>query len=213
MSSGGLPIYTGSERRVDAVFHALGGCATLAGIVWIVCSLPPDGEHILAAGLYILGAVAMFGCSALYNVTVNPRLKPLFQRFDHAAIFLMIAGTYTPLTILSLRGTTGLVLLVVVWSVALVGAGLKLAWPNRYNALAIAAYVGLGWAGAAVLPSLIRSIPPHDLWLILAGGLIYMVGVPFHLWQSLPYQNAIWHGFVLTAAATQFAAVLDVIQS
>jgi hemolysin III len=141
----------------------------------------------------------------------QPRLKEWLRRFDHAAIFLMIAGTYTPFVLIEMNTPWGLSLLAVVWAIAAVGIVLQLFAPRYLGGLSVALYLIQGWAVLAALEPLMTALPGRVLTLLMAGGVLYTVGVVFHLWERLPYQNAIWHGFVLTAATCHFAAVIFVV--
>lgn len=205
------PQYSRAERIADAVVHALGlvfglaACGSLAILLWPY----RDGRLGLAVGLYGVGLLAMLACSALYNLVDHAGWKPLFRRLDHAAIFVMIAGTYTPFMLVAIGGTWGFALLGFVWSVAIAGVALKLFWPRRLERLSIAAYLLLGWSIVVVLDPLLGALSAAGLTLLLAGGLLYSLGVVFHLWARLPYHNAIWHAFVLAAAACHFIAILS----
>lgn len=194
----------------DACIHALGVVASIAGCVALAAVMPwPADELVIAAlGLYAMGLVAMLGCSAAYNLAPGGRGKRVLRRLDHAAIFVMIAGTYTPVSLLGLRGDWGWGVVSVVWAGALIGAGLKLFAPGRFERAAIAAYLLLGWAGIVAIVPLVAALPALDLSLLGAGGLLYSLGVVAHVSKRMPYQNAIWHGFVLAAAACHFVVVL-----
>ncbi len=199
-----------AELLADAVVHLLGlgfalaACITLA--VFVILS--PDLPRGLSLGIYGFGLLAMLACSALYNLTTQARLKALFRRFDHAAIFVMIAGTYTPFSLIVIGGGWGVALLGFVWSVALTGVFLKLRYPLRFEKLSVAAYLLLGWVIVAAFDPLVSGASLAALILLVVGGALYSLGVIFHLWERLPYQNAIWHVFVLAAAACHYAAIL-----
>lgn len=205
------PRYSRSERVADAVVHLLGLVFALAACASLVIVVLPrdDGLLWLAIGLYGAGLLAMLGSSALYNLISDLRWKALFRRLDHAAIFVMIAGSYTPFMLVAVGGAWGYGLLAFVWSVALGGVVLKLFWPRRLDRLSVAAYLLLGWSIVVVLDPLLGALSAAGLALLAAGGLLYSLGVVFHLWQRLRYQNAIWHAFVLAAAACHFSAVLS----
>jgi len=206
-----FPDYSRAEVIADAVVHVLGlvfglaACLSLAIVAW------PSEDLLLwlALGLYGFGLLAMLSCSALYNLIRSPRYKAIVRRLDHAAIFVMIAGTYTPFTLIAIGGAWGLGLLAFVWTVALGGVAVKLLWPGRFDRLSVVAYLLLGWSILVVLDPLWGAVSAAGLVLLGAGGLLYSIGVVFHLWQRLPYQNAIWHAFVLAAAACHFSAVLS----
>ena len=157
--------------------------------------------------VYATALVLMLGVSALYNLhPVSPR-KWLLRRADHALIYLMIAGTYTPLVALVGSGSRAYALLAVIWIVALVGIAVKLFLPGRFDRLSIALYLMLGWSGLFAYESVIAILQPTALWLLAIGGALYSVGVVFHVWRSLPFQNAIWHGFVLVATACHYGTI------
>ena len=204
-----------SEWRVDAVVHVVGiifglaACAILAIVVW-----PNEDAAVLRSlAVYGAGLVAMLGCSALYNLAGDGPRKALWRRLDHAAIFVMIAATYTPFLAIAIGGAWGTGLLVFVWAVAAVGVVLKLLDPGRLETLSIAAYLSLGWTILVAIDRLIAAVSLRALILLAAGGILYSVGVLFYRWHRLAYQRAIWHGFVLTAAACQYFAILDVLAS
>jgi hemolysin III len=206
-----FPTYSKGEILADTAAHVLG---LLFGLVATIALLITASQHdqallILGASLYGLGLLAMLTCSAAYNLWPPSPTKELWRRFDHAAIFIMIAGTYTPFLLNRVGGDWGYGLLSFVWSVALIGAGMKLAFPRRWESITIAMYLGLGWSILVAINPLLQSVSVNSLILIAAGGLIYSVGVVFHLWERLPYQNAIWHWLVLAAAACHYIAILN----
>lgn len=199
-----------AERLADAVVHAVGGALGIAACAALGALALPKADFRTVAALapYAGGLLAMLGCSALYNLAPEGRWKRAFRRLDHAAIFVMIAGTYTPFALLAMGGPEGLALLAFVWAVALGGVALKLGWPGRLERVSIVLYLALGWSALAALEPLAAALSPAGLILLATGGALYTVGVVFHLWERLPYQTAIWHGFVLAGAAAHYAAVL-----
>ena len=201
------------EVLADGVVHALGLALGVVGAVALVGLAVFYGNPLLVVPLsiYAAGLVAMLGCSAAYNILRSSRRRDWLRRFDHAAIFAMIAGTYTPFTILGLEGGWSSGLTVLIWSVAAIGIALKLWQPRRIETISIALYLGLGWIGLIALQPFRAALETSTLALLAAGGLLYSVGVVFHLWHRLPYHNAIWHGFVLAAASIHYLAVLTVI--
>jgi hemolysin III len=192
------------------VIHGLGVVLGLSGAVALVATALTAhlgfGERA-AVVLYATALVLMLGVSAVYNLyPVSPR-KWLLRRADHALIYLMIAGTYTPLVALVGSGMRAYLLLAVIWLVALVGIAIKLFMPGRYDRLSIGLYLMLGWSGLFAYESVIAALQPTALWLLAIGGLLYSVGVLFHVWRTLPFQNAIWHGFVLAATACHYGTI------
>ncbi|MDR6769633.1 PAQR family membrane homeostasis protein TrhA [Azospirillum sp. BE72] len=203
-----FPIYSVGERRADAAVHAVGVTAGIAGFVWLLNTAVLSGtlptRTALALAIYGLGLVGMLTASAAYNLAPPGFGKALLRRVDHAMIFVMIAGTYTPFT---LGLGQGVVLGGAVWGGAAFGAALKLRFPGRFHRLGLALYLGLGWAIVTALEPLGSVLSAPALWLLVAGGLIYTVGVVFHLMERMPYNNAVWHLLVLAAASCHFAAV------
>lgn len=200
--------YGRDELLADAIVH--GGAlvaALIAGGYMLVQSTGYGGAKIAALVVYVLSLVAMLGFSAAYNLTPASPVKWILRRFDHSAIYLMIAGTYTP--VLLQLSDTGLALLLagIVWGGAVAGILLKLFFPGRFDMLAVVIYLALGWVGMLAGKTLVQSLPALTMILIAAGGVIYSAGVPFYLWDRLKFQNAIWHGFVVTAATCHFIGI------
>jgi hemolysin III len=196
------------------VVHVAGlalGLAGCAGLAAAALSHPDGGPRLaVALGLYAAGLMAMLASSALYNLAdeAAPARRRLFRRLDHAAIFLMIAGTYTPFALVAIDGAWGAGLLAFVWTTAAGGIAAELLGLWRHKGLAVATYLLLGWSILPAMEPLSAALSPSGLALLAAGGVLYSVGAAFHLWRSLPFQNAIWHGFVLAAAACHYVAVL-----
>jgi hemolysin III len=202
-----FPRRASAELRADAAIHAVG---VLSGLVacTVLLTAGDGGKGLAALAIYALGLMAMLTCSALYNLAADGPRRRLYQRLDHAAIFLMIAGTYTPFALVALGGTWGRGLLAVVWAAALVGIAIELSGRGRHDGLAVGLYLMLGWAVLPALGPLAAALSTAGLALLVAGGVLYSVGAAFHVWTGLPYQNAIWHAFVLAAAACHYLAVL-----
>jgi len=207
-----FPQYTMRERVADGCIHVIGVTASLVALtVLLVVGVETQATlWIVSLAIYGLALVAMFSCSAAYNLVVRPKLKEVMRRLDHAAIFLMIAGTYTPFILIKMNTPWGLGLLAVVWTMAAIGISIKLFAPRFLEGLLIALYLVQGWAVIAAWEPLMSAMPGRVLTLLVIGGVLYTVGVVFHLWERLPYQNAIWHGFVLSAASCHYAAVIVV---
>jgi hemolysin III len=207
-----FPQYTMRERVADGCIHVIGVTASLVALtVLLVVGVETQATlWIVSLAIYGLALVAMFSCSAAYNLVVRPKLKEVMRRLDHAAIFLMIAGTYTPFILIKMNTPWGLGLLAVVWTMAAIGISIKLFAPRFLEGLLIALYLVQGWAVIAAWKPLMSAMPGRVLTLLVIGGVLYTVGVVFHLWERLPYQNAIWHGFVLSAASCHYAAVIVV---
>jgi hemolysin III len=207
-----FPRYTMRERVADGCIHVIGVTASLVALtVLLVVGVETQATlWLVSLAIYGLALVAMFSCSAGYHLVVRPKLKEVMRRLDHAAIFLMIAGTYTPFILIKMNTAWGLGLLAVVWTMAAIGIAIKLLAPRFLDGLSTALYLVQGWAVIAAWEPLMSAMPGHVLTLLVVGGVLYTIGVVFHLWERLPYQNAIWHGFVLSAASCHYAAVIVV---
>jgi hemolysin III len=197
-----------NELLADGIVHAL---AILAGLIafpiLLFHTLQTAGVGMFAAlTVYAAGFFLMWGFSLAYNMAPPSALKWLLRRFDHSMIYVMIAGTYTAI-IPHLSGGWAWGLGTVVWTGAALGILVKVVLPGRYDRLAILAYVMLGWVGVIAIGPVSAALPSLSLWLIVAGGLTYIAGVAFYVWERLHFQNAIWHGFVAIAAGLHFAAI------
>lgn len=199
----GRKVYTRNEIRADALVHGAGILAALAGSIALLAHA--GVTWVLVS--YLFGLIAMLACSAAYNLTPPSQHKWLLRRFDHSAIFLLIAGTYTPLLPFLPDASQGWTLGLVTWLGAAFGIAMKFVFPGRFDRLAILVYLALGWVGVTAAGAFMQVLPPQVLNLIIAGGLLYTAGVIFHIWESLKFHNAVWHGFVGVAAACHFAAI------
>ena len=198
--------YTSKELRTDAIVHILGILFAVNASLWLlahVTGLPV----VVSLSVYCAGLLSMILASAAYNLKRHGSIKEVLRRIDHAAIFVMIAATYTPFAENRLGRETGSALLIVIWLCATAGVALKLIFPRRFERVSVILYLTMGWMIVAVVKPLSASVATFDLWLLFAGGVIYSAGVSFHLLERIPHHKAIWHGFVLTAAAVQFAAI------
>jgi len=198
------------ELAADCIIHILGIAGGSIGGATLVALIAARGDWLELGALliYAVGILAMFGCSAAYNLARTSRWRAAFQRCDHAAIFVMIAGTYTPFTLLRLDGAWSWGLTTAVWSIAGIGVLIKLCRSCDLRYASAAPYLLLGWIGIIAIDPLFRSLGWETLGLIGLGGALYTIGIGFHVWDRLPFQNAIWHAFVLAAASVHYAAVI-----
>lgn len=200
--------YGPDELWADGIIHALAILAALAGGVYLFWQASvSDTGYLASLVIYVVSLLAMLGCSAAYNLAPISPTKWLLRRLDHSAIYLLIAATYTPLLMRLTNATLAATLATVVWLGAAIGIFMKVKFPGRYDGLAVITYLALGWVGIFAISSFIVVLPGASLALLVGGGILYSVGVPFYLWQRLKYQNAIWHGFVVAAAACHFVAI------
>jgi hemolysin III len=215
LQSDGCPVglrwhYDRVEILTDGIVHALGlGLALVGAIALLVVTFHSSrGLEAVSVVIYALGLLAMLGLSAAYNMCpVSPR-KWWLRRFDHSAIFLFIAATYTPLIAKLDSGDATFILLIGIWVVAALGMLLKCFLPGRFDRMSIVLCLILGGSGLFAYESVIAVLPSSALWLIAIGGGLYSIGIIFHLWETLRFQNAIWHSFVLAAAGCHYAAII-----
>src|SRR5215475_13180934 len=205
--------YDRVEIIADGVVHAIGIlCGLIAATVLVVLTaVYASALYIVAVSIYVAGLLSMLVLSATYNLWPVSRTKWVLRRFDHSAIYVLIAATYTPFIMELGDNMMGLALLVGVWCVAIFGIVLKLGWPGRFDKLAVGLYLALGWSGMMLYGSVVGELPKVALWFVLAGGALYSLGVIFHSWRRLRFQNVIWHCFVLLGAACHYTAVLALV--
>ena len=167
-----------------------------------------DAWHITSTAVYGATLILLYTASTLYHGISQPKAKAILKQLDHAAIFLLIAGTYTPFTLVNLRGTWGWTLFGLVWSIALAGVVIELWGGWRLRRWSLTLYLGLGWLVLIAIKPMLTHVEPGGLWLLLAGGLSYTLGALFYVWKRLAFNHAIWHLFVLAGSALHFFSVL-----
>lgn len=204
--------YSRAERLADGIVHMVGiVLAAVAGSVLLVfaASRAHPGEY-LAAVLFVVSLLTVLSVSLAYNLwPVSSPAKWVLRRFDHSAIYLLIAATYTPF-LAQLEGSPlAPWMIAFVWTAAAGGIALKVFMPGRFDRLAVLFYLAIGWSGVILAGSLVNTLPPTSVSLLIAGGLVYSLGVIFYVWKRLRFHNALWHGFVVTAACLHLTALAD----
>jgi hemolysin III len=201
--------YDRAEIIADGTVHAIGVCLGLIGAVTIVViAFNLQRIEVTPILIYVIGLVTMLALSAAYNMWPVSPAKWVLRRFDHSAIYLLIAGTYTPFLAQMKSVVASAGLGVGVWLSAAIGMALKLALPGRFDRLAVVLCLLLGWSGVIAYDSFAAALPSASVWLLAIGGILYSVGALFHVWRGLRFHNAIWHCFVLLAASCHYWAVL-----
>jgi hemolysin III len=210
MSSRSTSQYSLAEEIAHAITHGVGLLLSIAGLVVLVvfASLRGNTWHVVSVSVYGATLVMLYAASTFYHALPAPRAKSAFRVLDHAAIYLLIAGTYTPFMLVNLRGGWGWALFGVVWGLAVLGIVLEAVAKQRVRVLSVILYLGLGWLVAIAVKPLMQSVEPGGLVLLVAGGLAYSVGVVFYGWKRLPYHHAVWHVFVMAGSLSHFFAVL-----
>jgi hemolysin III len=205
--------YDRAELIADGIVHGIGvfGGLIAATVLVVLTAVYASAFEVTVVSVYVAGLLAMLVLSATYNLWPISRAKWVLRRFDHSAIYVLIAATYTPFITEMKDSIFAIALLVGVWCVAIVGIVIKLVFPGRFDRVAVGLYLAMGWSGFMVYDKGIASFPTLTVWFIVAGGLLYSLGIIFHAWQRLRFQNAIWHCFVLLGAACHYTAVLDLV--
>lgn len=203
-------LYTIGEEIVHAVTHGLGFALSLVGFVALMLAAAVRGDvwHVVGCGIFGTTLVLMYAASTVYHGLPVGRAKRIFQRLDHAAIYLLIAGTYTPFTLVSLRGAWGWSLLALVWALAIFGITLEATWGKRIGRPNVVLHLVMGWLVVVAIEPLVASLHPDGLLLLVLGGLAYTVGVVFYAAERIPYHHAVWHLFVMAGSTLHFSCVL-----
>lgn len=196
------------EELASAATHALGVILSIAALFGMILTVCDHTLEIVSASIFGGSLILLYGFSTLYHASSGIRSKSILQALDHACIYLLIAGSYTPVMLISLRGPWGWTLLCIVWAMALAGVIIKTVLPGRKDHwISTALYIVMGWLAVVAIGPLIRALPPAGVAWLVAGGLSYTFGVIFFAWRKLPYHHAIWHLFVLGGSACHVAAI------
>ena len=205
--------YSRAEELAHVATHGIGLAASLVGIAWLVAAAAAAGAgpwRLTGGVVFGVSALTLFLTSVAYHAATSPRLKPRLRLLDHSAIYLLIAGTYTPFALGVLGGAWGWTLFGLVWGLALAGILAKTTLGFRFPVSSVLLYLGMGWLGVIAARPLMQTLTTHELTWIVAGGLAYTAGVPFYMWKGRRFTHAIWHLFVLAGVACHFVAVLSV---
>jgi hemolysin III len=205
--------YSRPEELAHSLTAALGIVACLVAIPVLVLVSVPDPWRLVTGLVFGCSALAMFITSVIYHWARKPELKLLLRKLDHSAIYLLIAGTYTPFALVAMDPAWGWSLFGVLWALAVFGIVAKFTVGFRFPKLSLALYLGMGWMSMIAIKPMIDSLTGAQLAWILAGGIAYTAGVPFYVWKSRRYTHAIWHLFVLAGVACHFVAVLSVVRA
>jgi hemolysin III len=204
-----LPKYRPGEEIAHGITHGVGTLLAIAamGVLMAAASSSGSAHHLVSCSIFGVSLIILYSASTLYHTIQYPRAKAVLQFFDHSAIFLLIAGTYTPFTLVNLHGPWGWSLFGLIWGLAIVGIVLQFSLLRRFSSLRIVLYVAMGWVVVVAIKPLLASVPPAGLGLLVAGGVAYTAGIGFYVWHRLPYHHAIWHLFVLAGSAFHYLAV------
>jgi len=199
-----------AEEIWHAITHGVGLLLSITGLVTLVAYAAISGSATAVASSAIYGStlIILYGSSTLYHAITDKKIKKLFQTFDHASIYVLIAGTYTPVTLITLGGTLGWSIFAINWSTAIFGIYMKFAYPGRFEKLSLVLYLLMGWLIIVAMGPLVEAMASGGIYLLVAGGLSYTFGVIFYVKDSKPYFHAIWHLFVLGGSIFHYLMTL-----
>ncbi|WP_349410188.1 PAQR family membrane homeostasis protein TrhA [Pseudalkalibacillus sp. SCS-8] len=202
--------YTRKEEIVNAITHGIGAVFSVVALVLLVVMAAMDGSvwHVVSFSIYGASMLLLYTASTLVHSFPEGKLKDLFEIFDHAAIYVFIAGTYTPFLFIVVKGALGWTLFGIVWGIALVGIFFKAFFVKRFLFLSTIIYIIMGWLAVFAWKPLMTALPTDGSMLFILGGILYTVGTIFYVWRAFPYHHAVWHVFVLAGTATHFFAIL-----
>jgi hemolysin III len=204
------PTYTFGEEIANSVTHGLGWLLSAGGLGLIVtlAALNRGAVEIVAVSVFCGTLIVLYGASTLYHALPGARAKRILRVLDHSAIYLLIAGTYTPVALAIVGGTKGWVLFGTIWSLAVIGVGVTVVGFKGAHWVEMALYLSMGWMAVTVGKTLMATMDTMPQWLLLTGGLVYTVGIVFYAWKNLPYGHMVWHLFVLAGSILHFLAIL-----
>ncbi|AMM93435.1 hemolysin III family protein [Peribacillus sp. SIMBA_075] len=203
-------VYTKKEEVVNAITHGVGVLLSIVALVFLIIFSVQKGSpwHVVISVIYGASMLLLYVSSTLVHSFPEGKTKDIFEIFDHSAIYIFIAGTYTPIMVLVIQGSLGWTLLGIIWGVAIIGVVFKAFYVKRFLFLSTLLYIAMGWMIVIVWGPLTAAMPSEGIQLLIAGGLLYTFGAIFYVWRGFPFHHAVWHVFVLGGSATHFFAVL-----
>jgi hemolysin III len=202
--------YSQREEIANSLIHGFGIVLSIVGLAVLVGNAAVHGtmRDVVAGSVFGATLILVYTTSTIYHGVPIPAVRPILRKLDHIAIFLLIAGTYTPFSLAAIGGTSGWILFGAIWGLAALGIVFELTFLRRYTWLAVGLYLLMGWAGIVAIKPLVASLDRGGLFLLFLGGVMYTFGVLFYLWRRLPYSHAIWHVFVLIGSVLHYLAIL-----
>jgi hemolysin III len=201
--------YSLQEEKVNAITHGIGAVLSVAALVLLIIQACTQGNvwHIVSFSVFGTALILLYTCSTLVHSVTETKIKDVFEILDHAAIYVLIAGSYTPYLLVTLRGTLGWSFFGVIWGLALIGIILKLFYVKRFILVSTLCYIFMGWLIVIAFKPLYVHLPLGGIVWLVVGGLLYTLGSVFYVWRRIPYHHAIWHLFVLAGSACHFISV------
>ncbi len=206
----GYRTLTPREEIFNGITHGIGTLLSIAALVVLVVFSVTKGNawHVVSFSIFGSTLIMLYLSSTLYHSFASEKIKNLFARFDHASIFLLIAGTYTPFLLTALRGTVGWILFGIIWGLTIAGMIIRLIYLTRFRKLMVGVYVAMGWMFVTAIGPMMKNLPAISIIFLFLGGILYSIGVIFYSWRQLKYGHGIWHLFVLGGSISHFFAVL-----
>lgn len=207
-------LYSAGEEIVNSITHGIGTLLSIAGLVVLIvfAALYGDNWHIVSFSIFGGTLIVLYSASTLYHSFSRPSVKTFFKKMDHAAIFLLIAGTYTPFVLVSLRGAWGWSMFGIIWTLAIIGISMKFVSISRFQRLSVALYLFMGWLGLIAIVEIFSRVPLPSFILLVVGGLSYTTGVIFYGRRKLAFNHGIWHIFVLFGSVAHYFSVLYILK-
>lgn len=202
--------YSLAEEIANSISHGLGCLFSVAGLILLLSQAVENSANALTLMSYSLyggSMILLFLASTLYHAIPSPTMKPWLKKIDHCAIYLLIAGTYTPFLLVGLKSPLAYGLMAVIWLLALMGIVFKLLFAHRFRILSVVTYLLMGWLSLIVIYQMATKLPAMSVWLLALGGVIYSLGVIFYVSRKIPFNHAIWHAFVLGGSISHFCAI------
>ena len=202
--------YSFLEEIFNSITHGIGALISIAGLVLLIVFSIMNGNlnHIISCTIFGFTLVLLYTTSTLYHSFQKPYLKHVFKILDHSCIYVLIAGTYTPFLLVTIRGVVGWSMFALVWSLTVIGVLFKVFFVHRFKIISTIAYILMGWLVIFAIKPLLQALPGSGLFWLVCGGLAYTLGTIFYVWKKLPFNHAIWHLFVLTGSVCHFCAVM-----
>ncbi|SFD70227.1 PAQR family membrane homeostasis protein TrhA [Pseudoalteromonas denitrificans] len=206
-----IPAYSVNEEIANSVSHGIGALLSVAGLTLLLNSAidQQDIHKVVSFSIYGTSLIILFLASTLYHAFSHEKVKKTFKLIDHCAIYLLIAGSYTPLMLVTLKGPLGYIMTALIWLIALAGILFKMKFGSRFKWLSLSTYLGMGFISLAIMPQLQQSFSDEGIQLLAIGGIVYCAGIIFYLQKKTPFSHAIWHLFVLGGACSHFFMILN----
>jgi hemolysin III len=210
VQSNQIRAYHYREELLNSITHGTGVLLSIAALALLIVfsSIYGDRGHVVSCTIFGITLILLYTASTLYHSFRKPKIKNVLKIIDHSCIYLLIAGTYTPFLLVTLRGVLGWTMFAVIWLLAIIGVVFKIFFVHRFKIISTIAYLLMGWLVVFAIKPLFGSMPTGGIVFLFAGGLAYSLGVIFYVWKTLPFNHAIWHMFVLAGSACHFFAVL-----